>query len=260
MKIYIYSFQGERDYNEDRYKVIGTTKDICCALYDGHGGDFVSGFLRKHFLQGLLPLKKERDITRYFRRVQSDLRNSFGEASEECGSTVLICRVRRDGSRRAQIINLGDCRIVACSDTEVHQLNTEHKPDTEDERARITSRGTPVDWDSEDGLFRVSGYSVSRSLGDTKYPALSQTPEVNRLQLSETTRFLVMGTDGLWDTLDNDQVAQIGRRFFSKQPSTSGTEDVELVRGMKKNVAYDLALKAHKNGSQDNITVIVISL
>jgi serine/threonine protein phosphatase PrpC len=229
---------------------------LCCALFDGHGGDFVSSYWKKTFVKDVAPLRNRKSIQEYMNAVQTRLKKCYKRESKECGSTVLMARIKK---RVVDIINLGDCRIIAGSTNSAAmiQLNREHKPDADEEKARITAAGETIEYDEEDELYRVAGYAVSRSLGDTNYPILSQTPDVDRIQLPENMSFIVMGTDGLWDGIGNQEVSRIVRE---KLKDNTKHQHTIVSDKDKSNIAFVLATAAYANGSPDNITVVVITI
>jgi protein phosphatase 1L len=81
----------------------------------------------------------------------------------------------------------------------------------EDEVKRITDLGGRVIfW----GRWRVEGVlAVSRGIGDAKLkPYVTSEPEVTEKDLEEQDLFLVIASDGLWDVMQNEEVARIVMR------------------------------------------------
>ena len=77
------------------------------------------------------------------------------------GSTACVVVVMKDSIYCA---NSGDSRAVLCRNSQAVELSFDHKPDNDDEQARIESAGHFV----EDG--RVDGnLALSRAIGDYQY-------------------------------------------------------------------------------------------
>lgn len=55
------------------------------------------------------------------------------------------------------------------------------------------------------------GLAMSRSIGDDLATSLgvSSTPDVGYQVLTENDRYIVMGSDGIWEWLSNEQVMQV---------------------------------------------------
>lgn len=68
-------------------------------------------------------------------------------------------------------------------------------------------------------------------------------------------RYLVIATDGIWDVLSNEEVAQI----ISKTTQQSASKNVDLTETLK-TCALVLTQRAQDKGSKDNITVLVMKL
>jgi serine/threonine protein phosphatase PrpC len=64
----------------------------------------------------------------------------------------------------------------------------------------------------------VPGLAMSRSLGD--YVAQSvgviPDPEMNIYDISGDDRFLIVASDGVWEFLSNERVAQLAMPFYSQ--------------------------------------------
>lgn len=119
--------------------------------------------------------------------------------------------------------NVGDSRAVLArkvGDTwESHWLSTDHKPDLEQERERIEMSGGVVAkvrakdgrevgthrvWESN--ALEKPGLAVSRSIGDAcgRSIGVVATPTFQTHQLQENDKFLIIGSDGLWDCVSPD--------------------------------------------------------
>ena len=96
-------------------------------------------------------------------------------------------------------------------------LSRDHKPTEEDERSRIIANngrvlrmagGSPRIW-LQDKL--EPGLALSRSLGDKmahKVGVIS-SPEVRRHQLTLKDKFIIIGSDGLWDKVTSEEAVNL---------------------------------------------------
>jgi serine/threonine protein phosphatase PrpC len=89
----------------------------------------------------------------------------------------------------------------------VHMIVRKHSAEDASERKRIEDLGGVVLFFANS--YRVNGsLAVSRSIGDSAHkPFVSAEAEVAELSLDGEEDFLVMGCDGLWDILSEDDVA-----------------------------------------------------
>uniref|UniRef100_A0A0X3P3B1 protein-serine/threonine phosphatase n=1 Tax=Schistocephalus solidus TaxID=70667 RepID=A0A0X3P3B1_SCHSO len=153
----------------------------------------------------------------------STLSSSIGDVG---GSTCIVLLVR-DG--HIYCANCGDSRAVISSLGVAEAFSTDHKPSLPRERSRILAAGG---WIS--GGNRVNGnLALSRALGDFTFkrnPQLSPVdqiispePEVTcRDTRPEEDEFIVMGCDGIWDVLTDQEVVSFVRsRLAAGSPPDS---------------------------------------
>ena len=115
------------------------------------------------------------------------------------------------------------------------QLTKEHKPDDKDEAERILEAGGRVKRlaDNEGnriGPYRVweslsnsPGLTMSRSIGDSvaKTIGVTSEPDISQFTLNETSDlFIVLGTDGIWDVMNNEDVLNFVENFREKSNRT----------------------------------------
>lgn len=121
----------------------------------------------------------------------------------------------------------------------VVQISFDHKPRRPDEKERLLSCGARVDaWESiEDDDERIwlpdsrtPGLAVSRTFGDLilKPYGVIVTPEIYSLELCEQDRFVVMASDGVFEFMSNEDVAEIVGRWRDRGSAQDAAE--ELVR------------------------------
>lgn len=91
---------------------------------------------------------------------------------------------------------------------------------------------------------RVSGtLAVTRALGDLelKTQGVSVVPDIEEVEITNKTNFLIIASDGLWDVCE-DQKA------------------VDLCKGLEQTntMASTLVKYAKMNGSKDNVSVMIL--
>ena len=62
----------------------------------------------------------------------------------------------------------------------------------------------------------LTGLAVSRSLGDMEFkrpkPLVSADPDVSRIRLGQTDTVMVMGSDGLWDVVSDQEAVNLATK------------------------------------------------
>lgn len=257
MKAYYKSLKGKRQTNEDNHTIIEGAPpyniNMYC-VYDGHGGGNVSRLLSnivpKLFINEKItyPLNRGR-VKILCDAIQKGMINKIPHIVNECGSTCLmIFHFNYNNSRYINIVNIGDSRAVICNNITAHALTMDHKPLNPIERQRIARAGGKIYNDGYD--WRISGLSVSRAFGDTSSPYTSPIPDVILYKICKLDKFIIMACDGLWDVVDNQTAVNF---VLHACYNINGARINEKI-----NIAEQLAEYAITQGSQDNVTVIVI--
>ncbi|GFY46609.1 protein phosphatase 1L [Trichonephila inaurata madagascariensis] len=258
----VYAIKGRRPKMEDRFSV---TKDkesgiSLYGIFDGHGGEFAAEFVEKHLFKELLKKlqttvqdkSKEENLTKEFVRlltneildVDMELLVKVKAAKNVAGTTALVAIVYKN---LLIVANVGDSRGVICdSKGNTVPLSFDHKPDQLKERRRIRDAGGFIAYN---GVWRVAGIlATSRALGD--FPLKDRNlviarPDILTFDLSDLKpKFMILATDGLWDTFNNEDAVAFIKDTYEK----------DLYKG-----ARSLVLQAFKNGSMDNVTVLVVT-
>ena len=246
--------QGGRHYMEDKIDVVIPFYEDYeyYAVFDGHGGSDVVSFVQSHMKDILFSLLQtmiqrqyceEEILYHAFKKVVEVLPAQF---SKRQGTTVVI--VLRKG-HKLWVANCGDSRAIAVlNNGKVIELTYDHKPYRQDEYFRIKSAGGYVAPSFKGDVYRVNGsLAVSRSVGDFElYPHVTWKPEISLIKITHQSFFVVLATDGLWDVIDNEEVAHI------------------LLHSQKCNIEEDignvLCSTARKRGSSDNFSLIIVKL
>ena len=223
--------KGPRSYQEDRYKIIepggvvGRENLAFFAVYDGHGGDAVSGF-NEQYLHDLFFERLQDQLTREnfdeavnktFKEVDRQLRKE-GLGQKEGSTVSMVLLDLNTGTLSAA--NVGDSYIFIGEEDEdgklhAFKLSRTHSPREERERQRIEEAGGAVYCDngedrigefevplktsamSTNGLTSPNAGSVnmSRALGDLD---LKKTPQQgNKKKLSRALGSTISEAMGL---------------------------------------------------------------
>ena len=201
------------------------------SVCDGHGcyGHDVSGFLRVQ-----LPVAVEREL-----RGTKDSSEALKAGILKCDSDLEEGQVdiRFSGSTLNAILlqgtsllcaNVGDSRALLARELRPGHwmcvaLSRDHKPDSPDEYDRILSSGGRVmayqdEAGNPAGPARVwlrdqntPGLAMSRSIGDAvaRSVGVSCQPEIFEFSLQPEDKFLVLGSDGVFEFLSNEDVVKV---------------------------------------------------
>lgn len=121
--------------------------------------------------------------------------------------TTALCAMYRKTEKKLYVGWCGDSQALIARLGNVRQIVTKHSPEDESERKRIEALGGVVlYWGNS---YRVNGQlAVSRAIGDIAHkPFVSAEPEIECIHLDGEEDFIVLGSDGLWDNLSEDDVA-----------------------------------------------------
>ncbi|CAI0401331.1 unnamed protein product [Linum tenue] len=259
------------------------------GVYDGHGGSQVANYCRERvhtalaeeigFVENCCCVTDgcqeqwRKAFSNCFLKVDAEIGGTEGNADEPVapetvGSTAVVSVIC---SSHIIVANCGDSRAVLCRGKEPIALSVDHKPNREDEYARIEAAGGKViQWNGH----RVFGVlAMSRSIGDRYLkPWIIPEPEVMFIPRAKEDECLILASDGLWDVMSNEEACDLARRRIlvwhkkngqvagaapSSSPSVKGPEGVDLA---SQAAAEYLSNRAIQKGSKDNITVIVVDL
>jgi serine/threonine protein phosphatase PrpC len=215
-------------------------------LCDGHCGDQVAKIviskLPELFEQELINLKNDVNeaFVLSFKKMDEEL-----EQYEDTGATCNIIYICNEGNDRViYSANIGDSRAILIKQTEAIRLSYDHKAIDKNEIARVKSEG---------GLIirkRLFGkLAITRAFGDFSFKVevhgLSNIPTITRNIITESDRYIIIGSDGVWDVINEEK-------------------SIELITNNEKkdctSIAQLFVNKSIEFGSKDNISCIVIKL
>jgi len=283
MIIHSYTTQGNRPYQEDRMVIKNNLIDAniaesetqnfsryqmdLLAIFDGHGGPMISDTLSKSlptyfYKQNIMSNNEPRPHPKYneyivssFDYIQNELNAKHNKSSQQ-GSTVCMALIYNYKNKKyITTVWSGDSRAIACNKNFIAEsLTLDHKPDSPLELARIKKLGGFVSFEAND-VPRINGVlAVSRSMGDfDQKQCVEHKPDVLHY-VCNNYKFIVVASDGLYDSMNNQQIVDFILNHISDHPSSianSRNNKNEL------NIASKLALKAIELGSDDNVSIII---
>lgn len=320
LKSYSYNtYQGLcKDYNEDKISISSMVKKPASsklktwpkisyfAIFDGHGGEDCSQFLKENFLKYLVenknfPFDIKLSMVEAFQKVEEAFFKTQSydnlEELDKSGSCALVAIIF---DNKLYIANIGDSRAILSINggTKVKQLTVDHKPDNIKEFERALKSGSKIYLDdnddpyrdpgqlefikdknelekmklikensTEDKVFRVypSDLAVMRTVGDIKakkkeFGAVPGTiiniPDVFIFDISSNDDFIILGCDGIFDDLRNEEIVNAAWMVFKHRGKEKNYEINEL--SME---ACDIIIKyALEKQSTDNLSCIFIGL
>ena len=317
LKSYSYNtFHGLfKAVNEDKVVVINQIKKPASSkmktwpkisyfgIFDGHGGEGCSEFLKNNLLNYLLenknfPYDIKTSLTESFDKAEEEFfKLKCGEDlehSDKSGSCALVCLLF---DNKIYIANLGDSRAIMSMNygSKVKQLTNDHKPDNPKEFERLIKNGSKVYGDdnddpnrdpsklnfikdkaelekykannktSEEIVFREypSDLAVTRTIGDIKSKkkefggkqgSIINKPDIYIHDINSTDDFVVMGCDGIFDDLTNQEVSDAAWLVFKSEAKEKNYDIHELTQD-----ACDIIIKyGLEKQTSDNLSCIVI--
>jgi serine/threonine protein phosphatase PrpC len=212
------------------------------GVCDGHGanGHSVSGFLKNNLPKNI-EIQYKSSTEKDDASIKEMLRLAFSKTTKQLtnspidsfysGSTTVGVAIF---GTHLWCANVGDSRAVLAKCDRgrwsAYPLSDDHKPEKPAELARISKCGGRVEPHKDHngqplGPHRVwlknenvPGLAMSRSIGDrivTKAGVIAE-PEIIDLELEEEDKFVVIGSDGLWEFLSNEKIVELVTPFYQK--------------------------------------------
>ncbi|CAD8157051.1 unnamed protein product [Paramecium octaurelia] len=269
--------QGWRNTMEDAHiHVCDLQQDLSIfGVFDGHGGKEVAQFVEKHFIEELQKNKNFKD-----QKFEDALRETFLKMDEllltpegqkeinqikggdddvsYAGCTANVALFHKN---TLYVANAGDSRSVLCRNNTNYDMSVDHKPDNYEEKQRIERANGFV----SDG--RVNGnLNLSRALGDLEYKRDSKLrpneqliialPDIKKVELNQTDKFLLMGCDGVFETLDHQDLLKFINQKLGNQQVTP-----QLLGRVAEDLLDNLIAPDTSAGTGcDNMTTLIIYL
>jgi serine/threonine protein phosphatase PrpC len=217
------------------------------------------------------------EITRnFYKKVNDELYNTKFDIHFSGSTCVLVFKI----GQKIICSNVGDSRAILVKNkitlnkSNLHdieydyvQLSYDHKPNNKEERERIEKLGGEVaqeyfidKQDEPAGPFRVwnkgcnyPGIAISRSLGDkiAELIGVISEPDILEFDIDNNCKYIIMGSDGLFDHLSNDDIMRIAGPFLIENNPDKACFDV---------VEKAAQLFKEKENRIDDITINLIIL
>ncbi|CAD8202586.1 unnamed protein product [Paramecium octaurelia] len=245
------------------------------GVFDGHGGREVAQFVEKHFIDELLKNKNFKDqkfedaLKETFLKMDEllmtpegakELNNYKANDSDDsyAGCTANVALIHKN---TLYVANAGDSRSVLCRNNTNFDMSVDHKPDNQEEKQRIERAGGFV----SDG--RVNGnLNLSRALGDLEYKSDSKLrpneqliiafPDVKKTELGPQDKFILMGCDGVFETLNHQELLKHVNTTLGNSPVTENL----LSKAAEDLLDQLLAPDTSQGTGCDNMTTILVYL
>ncbi|KAG8345182.1 putative Protein phosphatase 2C [Trypanosoma vivax] len=185
----------------------------------------------------------------------------FGVGANSSGGSTLIAAAVH--GRMLYVACLGDARAVLYDGNMTIPMSEDHKPTNKKEHTRILQCGGYVQFGRVCGVL-----AVSRALGDYEFKfsgnrfianrelMVSNVADVRQINLTNSSKFLLMACDGLWDVVENEEATQFVRDFLRYTPDVGSSP--EATKRALNNCCQKLAEFAIGRGSTDNVSVMLL--
>ena len=256
------------------------------GVLDGHGveGHFVSKFASKyipHLIMNNPEIKNLRETELIYNTLKKNNFQIISKAYLDCD--IALQQVNFDSKESGCTCNLiinigthiicantGDSRAIIVFEESKDwlinykciPLSVDFKPEMPEEMNRIILSGGEVRQIKNElgegvGPFRVwkrgegfPGLAMSRSIGDLngKKIGIIPNPGVIEYNLGEKSRYIVVCSDGVWEFLDNENVKDIGKKYYVENNPSGYCHDL---------VNTSLSLWEKNDIVVDDITAVV---
>ena len=286
------SMGNVRDYNEDtitatKLVLDNTDKDdksnvYFFGLYDGHGGKGCSYYLKDYMHQNIKEFSELgvklgiNETEENFKREEGI--NENGEIKDSSGSCGIILMIK---DHKCIIANVGDSRMVIFKNGKIFFTTEDHKPDSPVEKKRIEQAGgkiyqTPslfplfqngkqieIPWRVLPGRLSVSRTFGDIEAKDEKFGGMKNVvvalPDIKELEINDEYNFIVIGCDGIFDVLTNEELLECVKIVLKEKKMTEYINDDD-VHELCGEFAAMIIKSALAKDSFDNVSCIVIAI
>ena len=270
-----------RDYNEDTITATKILNDTYFfAVYDGHGGNGCSLFLKENLHKYIKSFSKE-GISDAINIVENIFLNEIaldksGFENDHSGSCAIMALINKN---KLLVANIGDSRLVLFKKNSLFFITEDHKPNSPKEKTRIEKAGgsiyqtqspIPIYQNGKkiDIPWRVNPgrLSVSRTFGDIeaknenfggKKNIVVALPDITEIELDDDFNLLVIGCDGIFDVLSNEQILECVK-IVIKEKNVKDLNEIN-VSELCGDIADMIIKSSLALDSFDNISCIVVA-
>ena len=277
-----------RDYNEDTITAtkiildgVNDSNTFFFAVYDGHGGNGCSLYLKEKLHNFIKSFNKE-SLNEAINMVEQkfmaeealDEKGLIKDPSGSCGIMALIQK------NKLIIANVGDSRLVLFKNNSLYFSTEDHKPGSPSEKIRIEKGGGIVYQTPSLIPLRQNGkeieppwrvlpgrLSVSRTFGDVEAKnenlggmknVVVALPDITEIELDEDFNFMVLGCDGIFDVLSNEEILECVK-IVLKEKEINDLNNVNISELC--GYIADMIIKSSlAKDSYDNVSCIVVAI
>ncbi|XP_074572543.1 putative protein phosphatase 2C 38 [Curcuma longa] len=279
------------------------TRGTFVGVYDGHGGPETSRYITEHLFANLKRFASEQEgisvdvIRKAFSATEEGFISIVRKQwlnKPQIASVGSCCLVGIISGGMLYVANVGDSRVVlgrierGIREVTAVQMSAEHNASFESVREELHSLhpNDPQIVVLKHKVWRVKGLiQVSRSIGDAYLkdaefnceplisrfrlpepfhkPILSPEPSIVTHKLSPQDQFLIFASDGLWEHLSNQEVANMIHNSPRNGIARKLVKAALQVAAKKREMSYSDLTKIDRGVRRhfhDDITVIVLFL
>ena len=277
-----------RDYNEDTITAtkiildgVNDSNTFFFAVYDGHGGNGCSLYLKEklhHFIKNFTKESLNEAINTVEEKFMSEeALDEKGEIKDPSGSCGIMALIQKN---KLIIANVGDSRLVLFKKNSLYFSTEDHKPGSPSEKTRIEKGGgmvyqtpslIPLHQNGKEiePPWRVlpGRLSVSRTFGDVEAKneklggmknVVVALPDITEIELDEDFNFMVLGCDGIFDVLSNEEILEC-IKIVLKEKEINDLNNVNISELC--GYIADMIIKSSlAKDSYDNVSCIVVAI
>lgn len=267
-----YSYKNYRKFNEDKLDIninyVKQNKQISLySIYDGHGGDYVSNYLRDNLHNELISNEqllrdpKKTILDTYYKIENTLLTSPIKCYTQQSGACALLLMTINN---TIIIANLGDSRgvISLCNGEVIHSISIDHKLTNETEKQRVIAFGGIIKRVNKIDRVFPGGLSVSRSLGDgemkmnqkgdTVSPIIS-VPDIFCFEYKQEMDYIFLGSDGIYESITNKNLVLTVYNTLKKCIAKARSYSQMLEK-----VIYNINKLIIAKGIKDNLTSLFL--
>ena len=304
------TFQGiVRNYNEDRVSIIINMnkpknynkkkwpKISFFGIYDGHGGEGCSEYLRDNLHKLIcsdenFPENVTKSIKNGYLKAEKDFINNYGlsknknniiDKSGSCAIIILII------DTKIYIANAGDSRCLLSMNNgqKYIEVTEDHKPNSQKEIVRITKNGgsvyqsqTPINNINNpllNGKILIGPYrvlpgrlSVSRTIGDVEAKIVNFggnpnviicEPDIYIYDLTkDDIDFFILGCDGIYDQMSSKEILDCAWMVLREKNNNIVVNNCNNLHDQSGLIVDFILKSALSRKSFDNVTCLFIAL
>ena len=256
-----YEPENIKKINQDNYIIIKnflSPKNTLIMVCDGHGN---FGYEVSLYITKSLPNKLSNNLLSYIQNNENienipypEKKNIFQKTFKQLNNKLTLSSIdtKFSGSTcitllitESKIItsNLGDSRAMLCKCIDGFNwtyipLSKDHKPNIPEEKNRIEKNNGRVSpyidkYGNLIGPMRVwynnnnyPGLAMSRSFGDeiAHFVGVSDECDVWEIELKNEDKFIVVGSDGLWEFFSMEEITNVVKDFYLSNNSKDAVQ------------------------------------